>query len=502
MKKLYIDYDPSCVRTALVENGKLLEFSVEHSTAGGLVGNIYKGKVENVLSGMKAAFVGIGLERNGYLCFGDTLVDSGGIAGGRNLPRQINASPGDVIMVQVVKDEFGLKGARLSTDITVPGNYLVLLPTSSFIGISRKISDAGRREYLENLLKSQAAEGMGFIVRSAAVKAEDGELIEEAESLLSLWRKIEADYKKALPKSLVFKEAELLERAIRDNLHEEVDAVVVNDEAIVSYVRGLRPMDADGEKKRSSKPAPVEVYNGERNVFRHFGIAEQIDKICERRTDLESGAHIVIDKTEALTVIDVNTGRYVGTHDLEDTVFRANLEAAKEIAGQLRVRNISGIIIIDFIDMKTDSHRKEVLRVLEKELKADKVKCQVVSMTSLGLVELTRKRTRLPADTHLLQPCANCSGGFVVSDEHNVIRLRDELIEYTLSYDFAAYLVRVNPTTLSAIKAARFFDRVKAGLWKTKRIYLIPDGRIGRESFEITVSNEKILTLPGEAVLL
>ncbi|MBR4800787.1 MAG: Rne/Rng family ribonuclease [Clostridia bacterium] len=421
MKQLLLDYTPYCTRAALVEDGELIEFSIEKTAVRGIVGNIYKGKVENVLSGMEAAFVNIGLERNGFLYVGETLVDSKGL-GALPPKKKLNVSPGDVIMCQVVKDQFGQKGARLTTDITLPGYYLVLLPTSSFIGVSRKVVCQTRREYLEQLVTSLCPEGMGFIVRSAAEKAKDEDIIAEAKDLIALWEQVREDFKKSKGKSLIFEEGDLFDRALRDTFGEDVERIVVNDEDIAKSLKG------------KVGDAVIEVYKGERNIMAHFNVSEQINRICDRRVYLENGAYIVIDKTEALTVIDVNTGKFAGTKDLEDTVYKTNIAAAVCIAKQLRLRNISGIVVIDFIDMQNEEHQAQVIETLKDALKNDRLKTSTIGMTPLGLVELTRKKTRLQNDEYLLQNCNHCHGGYTISNLQVVFMLRDELIDFLLSH--------------------------------------------------------------------
>lgn len=477
MKQLFIEYNPYFVRAALAEEGELVEFGVEHVAARGHVGNIYKGKVENVLGGMKAAFVNIGLEKNGFLYVGDAA------EGGK-------ISPGDIVMCQVVKEQFNAKGARLTTDVTLPGYLLVLLPTGGFRGVSRKIESDAQRERLERLVSAACPQNMGFIVRSAAVKATDEEIVGELDALITLWEKVNEDYKKAEPTSMVYREAQLLERAIRDNYAEEVDRIFVNE-----------PVLAERLSARISK-VPVEYYSGKRNIFRHFGLAEQIDRLADRKVMLDNGAYLVIDRTEALTVIDVNTGRYVGTNNLEDTVFRTNMAAAVQVAKQLRARNISGIVIVDFIDMQAEEHRRAVIDKLRDELKKDRLKTSAVSMTGLGLVELTRKRTRLSADTFMLEPCGACQGGFVVSSTHLALRLRDEITDYLLQHRRASVIARVHPQVFERVFTYRVMARESADIWRGKRVYLIPDDSLGREDFVIEGTDDKVLTLPAEARLV
>lgn len=478
MKQLFIDYNPYFVRAALAEEGELVEFGVEHVASRGHVGNIYKGKVENVLGGMKAAFVNIGLERNGFLYVGDA---ADGVR---------KVSPGDIVMCQVVKEQMGTKGARLTTDVTLPGYTLVLLPTGGFRGVSRKIESDERRAHLERLVSSVCPQNMGFIVRSAAVKARDEEITRELDALIALWDKIKENYASTAPTSVVYREAQLLERAIRDNYAEEVDRIVVNE-----------PLLAKRLSSRMTKIA-VEYYAGKRNIFRHFGLSEQIDRLADRKVMLENGAYLVVDRTEALTVIDVNTGRFVGTHNLEDTVFRTNMTAAVQVAKVLRARNISGIVVVDFIDMQTEEHKRAVVDKLREELKKDRLKTSAVAMTGLGLVELTRKRTRLSADTFMLEPCESCQGGFVVSATHLALKLRDELTEYSLVNDFGSFIARVNPSVVERVFAYRVMARESAELWKDKRVYLIPDTSLARDEFVISGTDDKVLSLPAEARLV
>ena len=459
MKQLLLDYTPSCTRAALVENGELIEFSIEKAASRGIVGNIYKGKVENVLSGMEAAFVNIGLERNGFLYVGESLVDSKCI--GSSLPKKkLNVSPGDIIMCQVVKDQFGQKGARLTTDITLPGNYLVLLPSSNFVGVSRKVVCQGRREYLEQLVKSVCPDGMGFIIRSAADKARDEDITAEMQELVELWEQVQANFKKAKDKSVVFEEGDLFDRALRDTFGEDVQKVVVNDEDVAKSLKG------------KVGNAEIELYTGERNIMAHFNVSEQINRICDRRVSLDNGAYIVIDKTEALTVIDVNTGKFAGSKDLEDTVFKTNCAAAVCIAKQLRLRNISGIVVIDFIDMINDDHKEQVIETLKEALKSDRLKTSTVGMTPLGLVELTRKKTRLQNDEYLLQSCTHCHGGYTISNLQVVFMLRDEIIDFMLANKCDTVYVGVSQVIYDTIVDCGISTKQFGGGWQNKHIYV------------------------------
>ena len=486
MKQLLLDYTPYCTRAALVEDGELIEFSIEKTAVKGIVGNIYKGKVENVLSGMEAAFVNIGLDRNGFLYVGDSLVDSKSI--GSSMPkRKLNVSPGDIIMCQVVKDQFGQKGARLTTDITLPGCYLVLLPTSNFIGVSRKVVSQGRREYLESLVTSICPEGMGFIIRSAADKALDEDIICEAKELVELWNKVQSDFKRAKEKSLVFEEGDLFDRALRDTFGEDVEKVVVNDEEIAKSLQG------------KVGNAEIEVYLGERNIMAHFNVSEQINRICDRRVYLENGAYIVIDKTEALTVIDVNTGKFAGSKDLEDTVYKTNIAAAVCIAKQLRLRNISGIVVIDFIDMQNEEHKEQVIETLKEALKNDRLKTSTVGMTPLGLVELTRKKTRLQNDEYMLQTCTHCHGGYTISNLQVVFMLRDEILDFILSHNSDKIYVGVSQVIYDTIVECGVQTKQMGKGFENKQIYVYVGDHFPRQKHVVseTAPNPLPPTLVG-----
>ncbi|HKL93729.1 MAG TPA: Rne/Rng family ribonuclease [Clostridia bacterium] len=490
MKRLLIDYNPLYVRVAMTENSELAEFYIERSSVLGIVGNIYKGKVMNVLSGMKAAFVNIGLEKNGFLYVGESLVDITALAKKKKTVATLNISAGDMIMCQVVKDQFGDKGARLSMEITLAGRMLVLVPNSTFVGVSRKINDPVRRSYLEEFVKDSSQPNTGFIVRTSANKASDTEILQEMEELESIWKTVQENYQKANEGEIIFKEVDLISRAIRDILTDDIDSILVNDEQIYKELEG------------KVNNAELVLYSGEENLLTHYNLERSIEKLCDREVKLKNGAYIVIDKTEALTVIDVNTGKFVGGKDLEDTVYKTNLQAAAEIAKQLRLRNIGGIIIIDFIDMTNPVHKENVIEALKDALKQDKMKTTVVSMTSLGLVELTRKKTRLPVDTYFLRDCPYCRQGHLLSHESNIIRLRERISKEFMSSRPQSILVEVNSELFDKIFETRILTRECRTVWKGKRIYILKNDTLHIENFIITPDNSKILTLPDTARLL
>lgn len=358
-------------------------------------------------------------------------------------------------MCQVVKEPFGQKGARLTTDVTIPGYYLVLLPLSTFTGASRKIEDGKRRSYLEEYVSSICPEGMGYIIRTAADKASDEDLLSEMNTLKERWEQIRKDYAAAPEETLVFEEASLFERAVRETMCEDVDEVVANDAMVVQKLSG-------------KVGKPVVMYEGERNIMKYYG------------------AYLVIDKTEALTSIDVNTGKFVGTSHLEDTVYRTNLAAAESIAVQLRLRNISGIVIIDFIDMTVEEHRQSVLETLKEALKRDRMKTSTIGFTSLGLVELTRKKTRAPLDEFMLQPCKECAGGFVISDSQLAFMLRDDLVDFIIENKCDVVYVGTHSDVFDMVFESGIMNRQLENAWTNKQIYFYADDSIAREKWQIS----------------
>ena len=338
MSKLYIDYNPQYVRAALTdEAGELEDFFIEKTAMKGPVGNIYKGRVENVLSSMKAAFVNLGLEKNGFLHVGQSLLERSETA------NKLNLSAGDSVMCQVVKDQFGDKGVRLSLDITLPGRYVVFIPNANIVSVSRRISSEERKAELEGLVKGALNGETGAILRTAAEKASDEEILSELEELKQLWLSIKEKYRTAPEKTAIFKEDDLLFRTLRDFSYCDLTEIVTND--VIAY----------NMAKQEFPDTEITLYDRPQNVLLHYGLGSQIDTLSKRVVELRNGGFIVIDRAEALTAIDVNTGKFVGGKNLEDTVYRTNIEAAKEIARQLRLRNIGGIIIVDFIDM-TEPH--------------------------------------------------------------------------------------------------------------------------------------------------
>lgn len=386
-------------------NGELQDVFIERLVARGLVGNVYLGRVVRVLPGMQSAFVDIGLERTGFLHVADLFEAHS--EEGATKPIEHVLHEGQALMVQVAKDPIGTKGARLTTTISLAGRKLVYLPRDPHIGVSQRIEDEAMREHLKKLLTSirPETEKGGYIIRTSAEEGATAEEFEQDMAYLGrLWKEIRASRETKPAPSLLYQDLSLAQRVLRDMVHQTTEAIEIDDEKsyeeLVEFAERFVP-DVRGHLK---------LYRGERPLFELHGIEEEIARALERRVDLKSGGYLVFDQTEAMTTIDVNTGRYVGKRDFSDTVFKTNLEAAQVIARQLRLRNLGGIIIIDFIDMACDEHREAVLAELRRSIATDRTRMTVSDFTELGLVEMTRKRTRESLAHVLCEPCPVCGG--------------------------------------------------------------------------------------------
>ena len=415
--EIFVNVGPRETRAALLENGALQELHLERASRRGLVGNLYKGRVSRVLPGMQAAFVDIGLERTAFLHVADialgkpedTIVTAPAVDDIRRL-----VSEGDEILVQVVKDPIGTKGARLTTFIALPSRYLVYLPRGEGVGVSARIEEEGERTRLKAAVASLLGTDSsgGYIVRTAAQGATPEGLKEDMAYLDRLWEHVRTVAASTAPGNIVHEDLPLALRVLRDELARGVGRVVVD--CPHEHAR----MAAFAAAFLADGAARIEHYSGSRPIFDLHGIEEEVARALERKVPLKSGGHLIIDQTEAMATIDVNTGAYVGHRNLEETIFRTNLEAAIAIARQLRLRNLGGIIIIDFIDMTDEAHRRQVLAALERALSADRAQTRIVSLSPLGLVEMTRKRTRESLQHLLCAPCPSCEGrGFLKTPE-------------------------------------------------------------------------------------
>ncbi len=426
MREILINVGPRETRAALIEEGIVQEIFVERASRRRLVSNLYKGRVMRVLPGMQAAFLDIGLERTAFLHVDDIVsppLEAGepapaGAATDIDVRRLL--SPGDELLVQVIKDPIGTKGARLTTFVTLPARYLVYLPQGEGMGVSAKIEEEDERLRLKTLLGQLRPAGGGFILRTAAQGATAEGLREDIEYLERLWRHVRQRAVACAPGAVVHEDLPLALRLLRDELSRGVDVVRVDSAETLERMREFAAEFIPGVAAR------LERYGGPRPIFDLHGVEAEISRALERRVMLRSGGHLVIEQTEAMTTIDVNTGGYVGHRNLEETSFRTNLEAAEAIGRQLRLRNLGGIIIIDFIDMHAEAHRRQILATLERSLAGDRAQSRIVSLSPLGLVEMTRKRTRESLSHLLCEPCPACEGrGFVKTAEtvcHEILR--------------------------------------------------------------------------------
>jgi ribonuclease G len=437
-KTILISVDLSELRVAVLEDGRAVEVFIERRGKGSLAGNIYKGRVDNVLPGMEAAFVDIGLEKNGFLYVDEIVLPDVDTKERRKRRIQELLRPGQEVLVQVVKDPMGTKGARVTMELSLAGRFLVLAPDGEGKGVSKRLPD-GERERLRKAAAGLDARDVGVIVRTAAEGATSDDLHRDLRFLRKVWAQVEARAKSAPCPSLVHQEADLSLRIIRDLLGKGVDWVLVDSERqyrrINGYVRATQPDSVD-KVQHHDEPTPL---------FERYGVDAAIRSTLNRRVDLPSGGYLIFDFAEAFTVIDVNTGRFVGKSRLEDTITRNNIEAAREVVRQLRLRDIGGIIVIDFIDMSSARNRAEVLKVLQAELEKDRTKTYIVEISPLGLVEMTRQNVTDGVREILTSTCPTCGGeGVVLSEETMAVEAERRLRRLARGTDAEAFLVKVN----------------------------------------------------------
>ncbi len=434
-EEILINVTPPETRVALIENGVVQEILIERTANRGLVGNIYKGKVCRVLPGMQAAFVDAGLARAAFLHAADI-----------NIPSQEHTSDitalvreGSFVVVQVVKDPLGTKGARLTTNISIPSRYMVYMPNIVTVGISQKIEDETERSRLKGILRQFAEEcGLkgGFIARTAAEGIGEDALKNDMLFLQKVWVSIDENSSNTSSIQLLHEDLPLATRALRDLAGPEVEKIRIDSrntwEQAVSFA----------EKFHQEIVPALEYYPGERPIFDLYNVEDEIPKALARKVDLKSGGHLIVDQTEAMTTIDVNTGAFVGHHTLEETIFKTNLEAAQSICRQLRLRNLGGIIIIDFIDMSEDEHKRQVMRALERCLARDHARTNVCAVSSLGLVEMTRKRTRESLGHILCESCPTCGGrGYIKTAETACFEIFREILREARQFEAQSLLV-------------------------------------------------------------
>ncbi len=479
------------VRLALVEDGNLSEFHMQRPTEKGLMGNIYKGRVVRVLPGMQAAFVDIGLERTGFLYVDDVCTAFGEFHDdlfaaecihirSQGLHIEDVLKEGQDILVQVAKDPIGTKGARLTCHITLPCRNLVYLPQTDHIGISRKIEDEDLRARIKSLIEEIHPKGTGFIVRTVAELATREELESDMEFLMLLWEDIMDKARVLTSPSLVHEDLDITLRSIRDFFSLDVDSLVIDDaeayRKLLDHVKTFAPQLAER----------ISLYEETIPLFDAYNIEVEISRAIEKKVWLRSGGYIIIESTEALSVIDVNTGRYVGKNDLNDTIFKTNMEAAVEIAYQLRLRNIGGIIIIDFIDMENDQHREQLYATFKEAVKKDKSRNNILKLSEFGLVQMTRKRNSENLHQLMCEPCHYCSGeGMVKSRRTICYDIFRKLSRNAPQHHGTTITLRVHPRIAELLNSEEEATRKRVEKNIGKRIVIAPSKDLHIEKYEI-----------------
>ena len=454
-EEILINVTPVETRVALVENGMLQEAYIERTSRKGIVGNIYKGKVVRVLPGMEAAFVDIGLERAAFIHESDVVPSQSNGDEPADTPKTVPdirslLREGQSLVVQVTKDPIGTKGARLTTQLSIPSRYLVFMPGVSHVGISQRIEDDTERARLKTLVEEAAAEDQdvqgGYIIRTAAEAASPEDLIGDMAYLHRLSQSIHERIARVQAPAVVYQDLPLFIRTIRDLIRPQTEKVRIDSreshQRVMEFVEEFVTEFAD----------KVEYYPGERPIFDLYSVEDEIQKALSRKVQLKSGGYVIIDQTEAMTTIDINTGAFVGHRNLEETIFKTNLEAARAISRQLRLRNLGGIIIIDFIDMEDPEHQRQVHRMLEKMLERDHAKTKITGVSELGLVEMTRKRTTESLGQVLCEPCPICDGrGFLKTTETVCYEVFREILRVNRAYDAESYLVMASQSVVDRL---------------------------------------------------
>jgi ribonuclease G len=438
--QILVNITPQETRVAIMELGVPQEIHVERSSARGIVGNIYWGRVARILPGMQSAFVDLGLERAAFLHVGDIWTPRH--TDNPPCPIEKTLSEGQTLLVQVIKDPIGTKGARLSTQISIAGRYLVYLPQENHIGVSQRIESEDERQTLRERVQNlipDCTQG-GFIVRTVAESTSDQELRHDLEYLTQLWTELQAACRQATAPYLLYQDLSLGQRVIRDFVMEDTDRIMVdsreNHAKLVEFAQHYCPQAL----------LFLEHYSGARPLFDLFGVEEEIEKALSRRVDLKSGGYLIIDQTEAMTTIDINTGGFVGHRNFDETIFKTNLEATHAVARQLRLRNLGGIIIVDFIDMDTEEHQQAILEEFRKALARDRTRITVNGFTSLGLIELTRKRTRESLAHVLCEPCPCCKGSAQLKTPQTVCyEILREIVRVARQYDAREFRIIAHP---------------------------------------------------------
>ena len=477
-EEILINVTPQETRVAVLQQAVVQELHIERASARGLVGNIYLGRVCRVLPGMQSAFVEIGLDRAAFLHVADIW------ASPEEEPRPIERLlyEGQAIMVQVFKDPLGTKGARLSTQIGLAGRFLVYLPQETHIGISQRIEDEAEREHLREKLQHLLPDEDhgGFIIRTMAETATDKELLDDVEYLRKVWSDIQANAKGAPVKTMLYHDLDLPLRVLRDFVTDETDNIVVDSRETFTRLQGFAQEYTSGVAEKLSH------YQGARPLFDLRGVEDEIEKALARRVDLKSGGYLILDQTEALTTADVNTGGFVGGRNFDDTIFKTNLEAAQTIARQLRLRNLGGIIIVDFIDMDNEEHQAAVLAEFKKALSKDRARITINGFSALGLVEMTRKRNRESLAHILCQPCPICQGrGELKTAQTVCYEILRELLREERQFDAREYRILASQQVIDMFLDEESQSLAQLGDFIGKPISLLVETQYSQEQYDV-----------------
>ncbi len=486
-EEILINVTPQETRVAVVENGVLQEVHIERTDNRGIVGNIYKGKIIRILPGMQAAFVDIGLERAAFLHARDVR-PCAGVNNTSNVNQpSINEllHDGEEVIVQVVKDPLGTKGARLTMSITLPARYLVYLPGNQHVGISQKIEEEAERQRLRDIIVSAIDddEAGGYILRTMAETATEKELINDIGYLRRLWASIQGRIKTVPAPASIHEDLSLAIRAMRDLVRDDVEKIRIDSRGsfgkAIEFANEFIP---ELEQR-------IEYYPGERPIFDLYSVEEEIQRALDRKVPLKSTGYLVIDQTEAMATIDVNTGAYVGRKNLEETIYKTNLEATQAIARQLRLRNLGGIIIIDFIDMVNGDHKRQVMRALEKALTRDRSKIYLTEISPLGLVEITRKRTRESLEHVLCEPCSVCEGRGILKTPQTVCyEIFREILREARQFDTDNYLVIASQIVIDLLLDEEATALMKLQEFISKPVQLQVEPLYHQEQFDVVLT--------------
>jgi ribonuclease G len=480
-EEILINVTPQETRVAVMLQGVAQEIHIERTSSRGLVGNIYTGRVCRVLPGMQSAFVDVGLDRAAFLHVADIWQPRPDDEG-RPIEKLLHE--GQTVLVQVIKDPIGTKGARLSTQISIAGRFLVYLPQETHIGISQRIEDEAERtllrERLQHVLQPDATGG--FIIRTMAETATDKELLADVEYLRKLWTDITEKAKTAKPSTLLYHDLNLALRVLRDFVNDETSRILVDSRETFQRLQGF------ALEYTSNVVGLIEHYAGERPLFDLHGVEAEIERALARRVDLKSGGYLIIDQTEALTTVDVNTGGFVGGRNFDDTIFKTNLEAAQSIARQLRLRNLGGIIIVDFIDMDNEDHKAAVLAEFKKALSRDRTRMTVNGFTALGLVEMTRKRTRESLAHILCEACPTCQGRGVLKTAQTVCyEILRELLREARQFDAREYRILASQQVIDLFLDEESQSLAQLGDFIRKPISLQVETQYSQEQYDIVL---------------